>query len=1470
MEKREIIIPSAKQLPKLPVKNLAELIFRSLDHRNEDSEIILSHDDKNLVRIRLKQYRYIVHKLYDSFIQKEFRPGDTILLANISGNNELPVALLFSALSSFGIRVLLPMFMESNELDSWLQITNCCAIIYPAMEILSLKHHEKEKTLINEIKHVAGNRNLPVFDQSEFHIYDLIQKSKNSTSLNTDQILQRILKNTGENTEALIITTSGSTGVSRLVVYEQGAFLKSCISWQCAGFFEPDRFAGRGFTPLFTHTMGIRTFFNALWTGKPVCLINTEWFTEKPETVRYLLMRMKPEHMTGGPAAFKLLLEMMRLFPELKTKLIPHMKTMVSSGALLNPDITSEIKSTFNINVYNAFGTTETQQVLSSMLFPATGANSRVSLGIPLPGVVLKLKPYTGTTGYRLFIKSPFGCKKILPDNMSETKSNEFFYTGDIVRYENQEIMYSGREKDDFFKDGFGVKISLHQIRDYYSELINACDHIEFYALQNQPGLAALIFSSKESKKLDDIKNNRIHTYFKQAIKKINDTLFNTLDPFVYRHFTLRRFAIINKKVPKTAKGSIATNQIKKQFDETIKDLTGAFPVQKSIKTLTIREDDSDPFSQCLNPYIGGMLHGLKMDYVYHRGQKDSLFTYRGQKEMEILDLTGGYGTSLLGHNHQELAETAVNYIRSGGINISNQGSIQYTAGCLAERLNFIIGQNTGKHFHVCLGSSGTEVVEMALQHAYLEWRERLKKVRDRQFQSYGGRAGEMALRAWKENEETIQNCRLHVTVSASAFHGHTSGSRSLLKKSGKRDAFINMLPILPIYIHDENPEWQSVFEKQTKNASIELKHVVFKKGAYNIETRKCSTIIAAMFEPVLGEGGIRPINQDVLQYFSEKEFPLIMDEIQCGLGRTGSLPSSPHISAHYYLFAKALGGGIEKIGALLIESNRFQQKFGKYYSSTFANGELAANIALKTLNIIQNDKIPERAVKRGKQIRKKLEAIQKRYPDVILKIAGKGLMQGVHFNQSLIVDNIVLRILSENKMLGYLYASYLLNKHGIRIFPSLSASHVLRVEPSAYITDQEINSFCRALDDLAKTIHERKIYQLFRHLMDDDKFSDNRGKKAKNGLFYPGIGKPVKGSIKVTFIGHFAYPVDELRAFEKDFSRASDTGLRILSNRMQLLMEMKPVILFQKNMFGNRIHFTCMIIPVDSAELERYHREGKRKKIMSKIQSAVNIAVKNGSQIISLGGYTSILSNNGMSVVAPDDVKIITGNTLTAASGLQRVLQELKQNPEFHKKNVLAIVGASGNIGTILSEQLVQRKDLFSEVILLGRNKKQLTNLLTMLQTETVIPDEMKVRLETNMERLINCDVIIISTNTNDPIIFRHHIKRSGKVLIADNSVPAALNRDVQTLPNVISLPFASYIQLPEDPDFVISSYTPQGTVFCCAAEAMLCGLEKVDLPLKGKISNEAVIYLTELARKYGFFNGMGGLGSYKTKGQS
>jgi len=125
-----------------------------------------------------------------------------------------------------------------------------------------------------------------------------------------------------------------------------------------------------------------------------------------------------------------------------------------------------------------------------------------------------------------------------------------------------------------------------------------------------------------------------------------------------------------------------------------------------------------------------------------------------------------------------------------------------------------------------------------------------------------------------------------------------------------------------------------------------------------------------------------------------------------------------------------------------------------------------------------------------------------------------------------------------------------------------------------------------------------------------------------------------------------------------------------------------------------------------------------------------------------------------------------------------------------------------------------------------------------------------------------------LISTNTNDPIIFRHHLRTAGKVLIADNSVPAAVANEVLTMPNVTVLPFASYVRLPHDPDFLISTYTPRGTVFCCAAEAILCALEPVTVPLRGKITGQAVRTITQLAERHGFFERLGGISSFKAAG--
>jgi len=1452
------IIKSEIPLAKVPCRNLAEMIFRKLDHRNEDCDVILSHDNTNLLKISLPQFRSILLNLYIAFRNKGINIGDTILVVSMSGNNECYLSILFAALSSFGVRVFLPMFVESSELDSWLEITNSRGIIFPEQEISLLNHHEKEKKLVKEIRASAKRQKIPLFDTfADFKIHELISETDHLINPNMSQLAGEIMHLTDLDTDALIITTSGSSGKSQLVYYNQGAFIRNCVSWQCAGFFKKEILGGRGFTPLFTHTIGIRIFFNAIWCGSPVCLINTDWFIEKPERVRYLLMQMKPENLTGGPAIFKLLLELMRTFPELKSELKPYLKTIISTGAQINPEVVSDIESTFNIHVNNAFGTTETQQVLNTLLIRSDEQMGNTSMGAPLPGVKIALEKFDVDHLYRLYVKSPFGCKCILSEGRLKKGSAGYFRTGDIVRFENKKLIYAGRESSDFFKDGFGVKIPIATVRDYYKKVALDCDHLEFFPISSEPGLAVLIFTGSP----------REISYYTNILEQTNDELFRCIDPFAYRHYTIRRFALVDEAAPCTAKGNISHHQINLKNVELIADLVSVFPRRDIIRKLKYKVDSLDPFTLHLNPYIGNMLHELRMDYIYHRSYKDSLFTFKEQKELEILDMTGGFGTNLLGHNHKELTEAVIDFIQTGKVSLSNQGSIQNHSGMLADKLNGVVGNITNRQYHVCLGSTGAEITEMALHHACFQWRRQLEKIHVQQSQLYGNEASDMIRQTWEKNQEKIKNTRLFVIVSNDCFHGHTSAARSLLARSEKRDSFSNILPISPIYIDDRKPDWKSDLLDDEQTAFLDLQRVVYRNKEYAIESFRVNTIIASLFEPIHGEGGIRSLDPDFLRYFSEREYPLILDEIQCGLGRSGSFLASEGIHAKYYLFAKALGGGIEKIGALLIESSCYQSNFDKFYSSTFANGELAATVALKVLEIVHKDNISGKAWCAGNKIRHKLEEIRLEFPDVIKAITGRGLMQGLCFNDNIMSDTIVPRLLFQNKMLGYLFASYLLYYHNIRILPSLVASNVLRIEPSAYISDNEIDRFILAIKDLVHLIHHKKYYQLFKHLMEEDRFPEPVRREMKINHFYQYLDKPAPGSVQVTFICHFAYPVDELRAFEKDFQHASDTGLRILFKRMQKLLEMNPVTIFQKNIVNQRIHFTCMAIPLDSAELERMHRGGNRREVVNKIQKAVDMAALNGSRVISLGGYTSILSNSGLALTSPKNVKVITGNTLTVASGLKRLFEALKKREWYYRRGVIAVVGSPGNIGSILATRLIQRPDLFSEVILVGRSINQLNQFYEYLEKEKIIPDGLSVKRETDLRSLIQCDVIVNSTNTNDPIIFPHHIKKDGKVLIVDNSVPSGLSSEVTRMNNVINLPFASYVELPFDPDFVISTYTPPGTAFCCAAEAILCGLEEISIPLIGKISSEAVDKITALAEKHRFFPRMGGIVSYKSK---
>ncbi|MEI7726385.1 MAG: aminotransferase class III-fold pyridoxal phosphate-dependent enzyme [Bacteroidota bacterium] len=1448
-----------KGSPEKP-KTIGHMLYDDLPGRLQDDLIILSHVETNYTKVNLRKLRFIVSGLLSDFTRHGICRGETVVLLNFPGCNEMYTALLFLALTTRGCRVFMPMFSETAEFSHWLEVAAVKHILLPEGEVMSLEGHDKEKDSVKAIRKIAGSGRIPLLDiLSDFGFIEKLNRDQFSDQSNDNEV-STALQQVQPSDEALIITTSGTTGRSKLVVYTHEAYWYNCQAWQQAGFFDRKSLGGTGFTPMFTHTMGIRAFVNALFTGMPVCLIITEWFTRKPETVRYLLLKMKPAHITGGPAVYNLFLELYRLYPELKSSLSPHLTTLISSGAGYNPATAKEVFNAIGLQLHNAFGTTETQQVFSTLLSKASVFNhGLLPLGNPLPGVSVGLiSSDTGKDCYQMYLHSVFGHKYCI----GEDETGEYFDTGDLVTLtDDQSLLFVGRASKDYFKDSFGVKIPVRALKEYYQGLFDQIHHAEFFPMVNFPGLSALLFVDEPGQPEGIMTQPAVLKKYASVIEGLNDRLKDRIEPFEFYHRHICRIALVNQPPPCTRKGTISSKEIYLTYEEVIERLQDCRKDTAGIEITESHYLSTDKYSRYISPQIGMMLSALKMNQVFHRGIKDSLFTFIRGKETEILDLAGGYGANLVGHSNGRINEAVISFLSAGSIPLNNQLSIPCHTGLLAEKLSLMAGQKTGKSFKVLFGNSGSEAVEIALHHALFEWKHRIAKMRDLQLQKFGSLTYLDVAGIWQKNDEIIRQARVRLIAFADAFHGQTTGARSGLGNPKKRIGFSNLPKIEAMFVNDRGDDWQKRINDIIENSYVQLEKVFQTNGHAEVETFRVCTVIAAIAEPVIGEGGVRKVSPAVLEHLAGHDFPLIADEIQCGLGRTGQFPACT--TADYYLLGKALGGGVEKMSAVLIDSRRFRFDFSEHYVSTFANGELAALSAMKTLEIIEEEKVPERALHAGKYLMEGITRIRDQYPSVIAGVKGEGVMLGVYFNQACGSKNVMLRALFNTEKAGYLFSAWFFHKHRIRVFPTLSAPDTLRIEPSAFITEMEADQFCHALEDLCRILHEKKLYDLLSFMMDDDPFDDHKGALPEIGHYQTILEAPAKGAKKVAFMAHFVDPVNELRMLEPDLCRASDTGLRILFNRMQLLMEMKPFRLIANNLFNGRIHFSFYVLPVDSAELEYLHKSGKTRRVISKIQETVNLAASDGAEIISLGGYTSILTCNGMSLAEPAGCRIITGNTLTAASGLTNLRKYLFASPEFVKPARIAIVGATGNIGQVIEEMISAHEDICSSLLLVARSVKRLEAVGTSLESRK--SPGIVIETSTDLSRLKTADIIVICANTNDPLIYPHHISNEKPVIISDLSVPSALAKETASMPNVISMPFAAYVCMPDDPKAVISSLSPAGTVFCCAAEAMIGGLEPCPFPLKGHLLPESLRRISEMAEKQGLFNHLGRIKSYK-----
>jgi acyl-coenzyme A synthetase/AMP-(fatty) acid ligase len=572
----DVILTSKKPLSTPLVQNVAELLFQPLPHRSEDAVLIMSHEQDRYIEISLEKMRYIISSLYQAFQEKNIQPGDTVLLVTLSVNTEVYTIVLFTALVSYGARVLFPMFVETAALDTWMKQTRCTAVIVPEKEIQLLRGHEKQKKVIQNIKTVAATNHLLLFDiTDDFHLkkYFEITAAPHASSLTS--LVQKSMHDTGLSTESVIFTTSGSSGKSKLVLYEQGAFLRCCQSWQESGMYDKERLGGRSFLDILPHTISIRALFNAYWTGYPLCIVNTDWVKQKPQKILPLLVKMKPQIMTLGPASFSVLLELLRLVPEIRELAFSELRTVVSTGAPYSKKIAEEIQQHFGLFLHNAYGTSETQQVLTTVLCDQEERlHFDLHLGKPLNGVTLGLQKFQETL-YRLFIKSPFGHKAIIEESIRE--ADDFFATGDIVELrKNNILIYVGREQKDFLKSGYGAKVPLSYLTEYYKDLYRQVNHIEFYAFETFTfsfGIAALIFITDERLPPGRVTDKKTMQRLYKTIKNSNKSLLRTLEPFEYEQRIITRFLLINHDVAYTAKGTISGFSIETHFEKEIFDL---------------------------------------------------------------------------------------------------------------------------------------------------------------------------------------------------------------------------------------------------------------------------------------------------------------------------------------------------------------------------------------------------------------------------------------------------------------------------------------------------------------------------------------------------------------------------------------------------------------------------------------------------------------------------------------------------------------------------------------------------------------------------------------------------------------------------------------------------------------------------------------------------------------------------------
>ena len=492
--------------------------------------------------------------------------------------------------------------------------------------------------------------------------------------------------------------------------------------------------------------------------------------------------------------------------------------------------------------------------------------------------------------------------------------------------------------------------------------------------------------------------------------------------------------------------------------------------------------DATDLYAQHAKPMLANLQRLLRIDRVYVRAEGDLLTDDKGN---EVIDLLGGYGSTLIGHNHPRLVEALIGaYTRRVPTHV--QGSIRAPAARLAERINQEIRRGTPKapHFLVHLSNTGTEAVEAALEHALLDYHARRNRwctTIDRLCIDLEERTPtDIRIAQLKAFRQTVRNARPVLFAMKGGYHGKTMGS---LAATG-------------------NPSFKSLFEQQLLKVefldanNVAASDAALREHIHVVELPDLpswSPVIGILFEPLQSEGGIFELPAPFVDWLKtvqlDMQLPLIADEIQSGCFRTGKFLCCEFLGLvpDYLLLGRSLGGGLGTISATCISERRYVQDFSLIHRSTFAEDEPSCLMALEFFEVVRSmdPPIATRAEEFELTVRREIAFVQRDTGMFIREVRGRGFLMGLDFD--LAGDNVpippFLDTATDAGVGSCLFMSYLLAQHSIRIGVTLSKSTVLRIEPSAFVSHEHIGRLMRALRSLCELIRDRKLTQLNAHM---------------------------------------------------------------------------------------------------------------------------------------------------------------------------------------------------------------------------------------------------------------------------------------------------------------------------------------------------------------------------------------------------